>query len=73
MDISLDMLSSADVVLTSYHEVMRQFPFPDKKGEEVSQSNGETASSDDLKKDPGPLHLVHWRRVVLGTLFERVR
>jgi SNF2 family DNA or RNA helicase len=52
-------------VVTSYTEVMKQFPFPDKEGRERIARIGYKNWWKDAERNLGPLHHVNWYRVVL--------
>lgn len=59
------VLEDLDIVITSYHEVMRQFPYPDQKERERIAHMGHQKWWAKVQKDMGPLHQVEWYRVVL--------
>jgi len=59
------VLSDLDIVLTSYTEVMRQFPFPDQKARESIAQMGYKKWWKNAAKCLGDLHKVQWYRVVL--------
>jgi hypothetical protein len=59
------ILRAMDVVLTTYTEVMKQFPFPDRAAREKISQSGYKSWWNDAVKDIGILHRMNWRRVVL--------
>jgi hypothetical protein len=59
------VLQDLDIVVTSYHEVMAQFPFPDKHAREDIAHMGHAKWWRKAKKNLGDLHKVDWYRVVL--------
>jgi len=59
MKIPASVLSDCDVVLTSYTEVMRQFPFPDKKARELIMQIGRDAWWKDAKEELGQFFKTH--------------
>jgi SNF2 family DNA or RNA helicase len=63
--IPLEVLEDLDIVVTSYQEVMKQFPFPDKEDRERIASIGYKNWWKDAERELGPLHQVNWYRVVL--------
>ncbi|KAM3081158.1 hypothetical protein ACMFMF_003074 [Clarireedia jacksonii] len=63
--VSHAVLRSMDVVLTTYTEVMKQFPFPDRIAREQIANMGYQSWWNDAIKDLGILHQINWRRVVL--------
>jgi SNF2 family DNA or RNA helicase len=65
-DASVNILSDCDIVLTSYTEVMRSWPFPTTAEEksDVKNSGIETWYSDH-DSEKGDLHRVKWYRIVL--------
>lgn len=63
--LSIKILEDLDIVVTSYNEVMRQFPFPDKEGKEEIAEMGYRAWWEKATQSLGDLHLVNWYRVVL--------
>ncbi|PQE14945.1 dna repair rad5 protein [Rutstroemia sp. NJR-2017a WRK4] len=63
--ISDNVLRIMDVVLTTYTEVMKQFPFPDRAAREKIAHSGYKSWWDGAVKDLGVLHRINWRRVVL--------
>jgi SNF2 family DNA or RNA helicase len=66
--IPIEVLEDLDIVITSYSEVMKQFPFPDKKDREKITRTGSPGYKDWRKStmhELGNLHLVNWYRVVL--------
>jgi SNF2 family DNA or RNA helicase len=59
-------LKEADIVLTSYGEVMASFPYPSKSEmEEFEHCGGYREWVKAYKKESGPLHKIQWYRVVL--------
>ncbi|CAG8974622.1 hypothetical protein HYALB_00009799 [Hymenoscyphus albidus] len=61
---SREVLASVDIVLASYTEVWKQFPFPNDASQKAAASaNGFKAWAAD--KEFGPLHQIDWYRVVL--------
>ena len=64
-NIPLAVLRDLDIAVTSYQEVMRQFPFPDQKGREEAAKTGYKKWWKKASKDMGDLFGVHWYRVVL--------
>ncbi|KAH8678935.1 SNF2 family N-terminal domain-containing protein [Tricladium varicosporioides] len=63
--IPVELLEDLDVVITTYNEVMRQFPFPDKQGRELIGQIGYKMWWKQAVEDLGDLHQVNWYRVVL--------
>lgn len=63
--IPLSVLEDLDIVVTSYLEVMKQFPFPDRKGREEIAKHGYKRWWKKAHEDLGDLHRINWRRVVL--------
>jgi SNF2 family DNA or RNA helicase len=63
--IPMEVLQDLDIVLTSYHEVMNQFPFPDQKARESIAQMGYKKWWRHACKSLGDLHKVSWYRVVL--------
>lgn len=59
------ILEDLDVVVTSYHEVMKQFPFPDRKERERIVHIGYQRWWKEALEGLGVLHQVSWYRVVL--------
>jgi SNF2 family DNA or RNA helicase len=66
--IPVEVLEDLDIVITSYSEVMKQFPFPDKEDREKITRIGSPGYKNWWKgamHELGSLHLVNWYRVVL--------
>jgi SNF2 family DNA or RNA helicase len=63
--IPLAVLCDLDIVITSYTEVMKQFPFPDDKGKAEIAAHGYQKWWRKARKNLGVLHQIHWYRVVL--------
>ena len=63
--IPLEVLQDLDIVVTSYTEVMKQFPFPDDKARQVIANIGYKKWWADAVKGMGDLHNINWYRVVL--------
>ncbi|CAD6448459.1 19c1cb6b-239e-4802-8012-564b4d8d53ef [Sclerotinia trifoliorum] len=59
------VLKDLDIVVTSYTEVMKQFPFPDRKGREDIARYGYKKWWKNAHEELGALHKINWRRVVL--------
>ncbi|KAJ8060331.1 hypothetical protein OCU04_010665 [Sclerotinia nivalis] len=59
------VLKDLDIVVTSYTEVMKQFPFPDRKGREDIARFGYKKWWKNAHEELGALHKINWRRVVL--------
>jgi SNF2 family DNA or RNA helicase len=59
------VLEDLDIVLTSYQQVMKQFPFPDQKARESISQMGYKKWWKKASKTLGDLHKVKWYRVVL--------
>jgi len=64
-EMPLSILEDTDIVVTSYNEVMKQFPFPDKEGRLEIARNGYPAWRKGAVENMGLLHQVNWYRVVL--------
>ncbi|PVH71787.1 hypothetical protein DL98DRAFT_613085 [Cadophora sp. DSE1049] len=64
-EMPLAILEDTDIVVTSYNEVMKQFPFPDKEGRLEIARNGYPAWRKGAVENMGLLHQVNWYRVVL--------
>jgi SNF2 family DNA or RNA helicase len=64
-NIPLCVLEDLNIVVTSYSEVMKQFPFPDKEGRENIARNGYKYWWKTAMLELGDLHRVNWFRVVL--------
>ncbi|KAE8441985.1 hypothetical protein EG329_004111 [Mollisiaceae sp. DMI_Dod_QoI] len=60
-----NILEDLDIVVTSYNEVMKQFPYPDAKNREKIQAMGYHAWWKVAIKEMGDLHHINWYRVVL--------
>ncbi|TGO88669.1 hypothetical protein BPOR_0148g00020 [Botrytis porri] len=65
MNIPEAVLKDLDIVVTSYTEVMKQFPFPDRKGREDIARYGYKKWWKNAHDQLGDLHKINWRRVVL--------
>ncbi|KAI9649741.1 hypothetical protein NHQ30_002322 [Ciborinia camelliae] len=65
MHIPKSVLKDLDIVVTSYTEVMKQFPFPDRKGREDIAKYGYKRWWKNAHDELGDLHQMNWRRVVL--------
>ncbi|TGO11526.1 hypothetical protein BTUL_0107g00100 [Botrytis tulipae] len=65
MNIPENVLKDLDIVVTSYTEVMKQFPFPDRKGREDIARHGYKKWWKNAHDQLGDLHKINWRRVVL--------
>lgn len=63
--IPIQVLRDLDIVVTSYQEVMRQFPFPDQKDREKIAQIGYKKWWKKASKNMGDLFTVYWYRVVL--------
>lgn len=63
--IPVAVLRDLDIVVTSYQEVMRQFPFPDPKDRELIEKVGYKKWWKKACKSKGDLFSVYWYRVVL--------
>jgi SNF2 family DNA or RNA helicase len=63
--IPMEVLEDLDIVVTSYSEVMKQFPFPDKEGREKIARIGYKNWWKTAMHDLGDLHQINWYRVVL--------
>jgi SNF2 family DNA or RNA helicase len=63
--IPMAVLRDLDIVITSYTEVMRQFPYPDAKEREKIAHMGHKKWWKLAQKDLGDLHRINWYRVVL--------
>ncbi|KAH8594411.1 SNF2 family N-terminal domain-containing protein [Bisporella sp. PMI_857] len=63
--LSMEVLRDIDVVLTSYNEVMQQFPFPNQKGREEIARVGYAKWWKKASRSLGILHRITWYRVVL--------
>ncbi|CZR69452.1 related to protein RIS1 [Phialocephala subalpina] len=60
-----EILSDCHIVVTSYNEVMKQFPYPDNEGRQKIQEGGYEKWWEDAKQEMGNLHRIQWYRVVL--------
>jgi hypothetical protein len=65
MHIPMSILQDVDILLCSYGDVMKQFPFPDKSARERISEIGYKAWWKQAICELGPLHQVNWFRVVL--------
>ncbi|TGO53614.1 hypothetical protein BCON_0120g00110 [Botryotinia convoluta] len=65
MNVPEAVLKDLDIVVTSYTEVMKQFPFPDRKGREDIARYGYKKWWKNAHDQLGDLHKINWRRVVL--------
>lgn len=63
--ISLEVIQDMDIVLTTYNEVMKQFPYPNKDDIAKIESKGYGKWWKDAIKTAGDLHKVNWYRIVL--------
>jgi len=63
--LSLAVLQDMNIVVTTYNEVMRQFPYPDKQARIEIESRGYQAWWKQALENVGDLHRVNWYRVVL--------
>lgn len=63
--IPIEVLEDLDIVVASYQEVMKQFPFPDKEDRDRIARIGYKNWWKDAELKLGPLHQVNWYRVVL--------
>jgi SNF2 family DNA or RNA helicase len=63
--IPIPILRDLDIVVTSYQEVMRQFPFPDQKERAQIEEIGLKKWWKKAAKSMGDLFNVYWYRVVL--------
>jgi SNF2 family DNA or RNA helicase len=63
--IPMEVLEDLDIVVTSYSEVMKQFPFPDRDGREKIARFGYKDWWKTAMQDLGDLHQINWYRVVL--------
>jgi hypothetical protein len=61
----LEVLQDLDIVVTSYTEVMKQFPFPDEKARQDIAQIGYKKWWKRAVSQMGELHSVNWYRVVL--------
>ncbi|TVY51440.1 Helicase-like transcription factor CHR28 [Lachnellula cervina] len=59
------VLQDMDIVVTTYNEVMRQFPYPDKKERSIIETIGYRKWWKQAMQHVGVLHRVNWYRVVL--------
>ncbi|KAF7947862.1 hypothetical protein EAE96_008939 [Botrytis aclada] len=65
MNIPENVLKDLDIVVTSYTEVMKQFPFPDREGRKEIARYGYKQWWKNAHDQLGALHKINWRRVVL--------
>jgi SNF2 family DNA or RNA helicase len=63
--IPVEVLQDLDIVVTSYNEIMKQFPFPSKEDRHWIQEHGYDKWWATAKEGLGDLHKVVWFRVVL--------
>jgi hypothetical protein len=63
--ISEAVLQDMDIVVTTYNEVMRQFPYPDKKERLAIETIGYQQWWKQALENVGDLHRVNWYRIVL--------
>lgn len=64
--ISRAVLEDLDIVLTTYHEVMKEFPFPNTDDRaEIAQSGYQEWFRKRAVQNLGLLHQISWYRVVL--------
>ena len=60
-----EVLQDLDIVVTSYHEIMKTFPFPNKADREEITANGYDKWWERVRDTIGVVHQVNWYRVVL--------
>lgn len=60
-----EVLADCHIVVASYNEVMKQFPYPDAEGRVKIQQGGYKKWWETAKKEMGDLHHIQWYRVVL--------
>jgi len=60
-----EVLQDIDIVVTSYHEVMRTFPYPTKEDRDEIEADGYEKWWHRVKQTIGVVHQVNWYRVVL--------
>lgn len=60
-----NILEDLDIVVTSYNEVMKQFPYPDAKARVLIQQMGYQKWWSMAMNEMGDLHHIPWYRVVL--------
>ncbi|TVY39756.1 putative ATP-dependent helicase, partial [Lachnellula occidentalis] len=63
--ISAAIMQDMDIVVTTYNEVMRQFPYPDKKERLIIETIGYRKWWMQAMQQVGDLHTVNWYRIVL--------
>jgi SNF2 family DNA or RNA helicase len=63
--IPIAYLQDSDIILTSYTEVMRQFPYPDQESRDRISGMGCKKWWKEARQKMGDLHKVTWYRVVL--------
>jgi SNF2 family DNA or RNA helicase len=63
--IDIEVVKDLDVVLCSYQEVMKQFPYPDQKARDSIAQMGYKKWWKQACKNLGDLHKIEWYRVVL--------
>lgn len=64
--IPMEILQDLDIVVASYNEVCRQFPYPDKEQrQQIKATSYDKWWADTGSKLIGDLHRVNWYRVVL--------
>jgi hypothetical protein len=63
--IPIEVLRDLDIVVTSYQEVMRQFPIPDQKDREKIAKIGYKKWWKKASESMGDLFTIYWYRVVL--------
>lgn len=63
--IPIEVLRDLDIVVCSYQEVMRQFPFPDQKDRDLIANTGYKKWWKKASRSMGDLYKIYWYRVVL--------
>ncbi|KAG0646207.1 DNA repair rad5 [Hyphodiscus hymeniophilus] len=63
--IPVEVLRDLDIVVTSYHDVMRQYPYPDAKDRERIAEIGYEKWWRKAQREMGDLFGVYWYRVIL--------
>ncbi|TVY73260.1 putative ATP-dependent helicase [Lachnellula suecica] len=63
--LSREVLEDMDIVVTTYNEVMKQFPYPNKQEREEIQRIGYQRWWKQALEHVGDLHKVNWYRIVL--------
>lgn len=64
-NLSAEVLQDLDIAVTSYHEIMKTFPFPNKKNRDEIAADGYQKWWERVKNEIGVVHQVNWYRVVL--------